>query len=187
MNRAVFLDRDGTIAKNVHYCRHPEDFVLFTDAAKVIKLLNEHGFKVIIITNQSGVGRGYFDEETLGKIHEKMKEELANKGAHIDGIYYCPHHPDDNCRCRKPKPALVLQAARDFDIDLKHSFVVGDLHMDVDLGKAAGCRTILIGTPPSTDSGGTAPDAIISDLAAVTDTILGWGDDTRDSGASGER
>ena len=114
MNRAVFLDRDGTIAKDVHYCRRPEDFVLFTDAAGVIKLLNNRGFKVIIITNQSGIAHGYLSEETLGEIHKKMKEELGREGARIDGIYYCPHHPDANCGCRKPKPSLILQATRDF-------------------------------------------------------------------------
>jgi histidinol-phosphate phosphatase family protein len=187
MNRAVFLDRDGTIAKNVHYCRHPEDFTLFLDAAKVIKLLNEHGFKVIIVTNQSGIGRGYFNEETLDKIHEKMKEELAREGARVDGIYYCPHRPDDNCGCRKPKPALLLQAARDFDIDLKHSFVVGDLQMDVDLGKAAGCRTILVGAPPSTNSQGAAPDAVVPDLASVSATIFEWEGNTKNTGAISER
>lgn len=173
MNRAVFFDRDGTIAHNAHYCRRPEDFKLFLGAAKAIRLLNEKGFKVIIVTNQSGIGRGYFDEVTLGKIHGKMKAELASQGAHVDGIYYCPHHPEDNCECRKPKPALVFQAARDFNIDLRHSFVVGDLQMDIDLGRAAGCRTILVGDTPS-NSDGLSPDAVVADLAAVPDVILGW-------------
>jgi len=182
MNKAVFLDRDGTIAKDVHYCRRPEDFVLFLGAARMIKLLNEHGFKVIIVTNQSGIARGYFTEETLALIHEKMKEDLAKEGACVDGIYYCSHHPDEDCRCRKPKPKLVLQAAGDFDIDLKHSFVVGDLQMDIDLGKSVGCGTILVGTPLSTNGEGAVPDAIVSDLAEVTRTILEWGDNARDTG-----
>jgi histidinol-phosphate phosphatase family protein len=167
MKRAVFFDRDGTIARDVHYCRRPEDFVLFPEATKTIRLLNDHGFKVIITTNQSGVARGYFSEETLGRIHEKMKAELASEGAHVDGIYYCPHHPDDNCECRKPKPALVFQAARDLDIDLKHSFVVGDLQKDIDLGKAAGCHTILVGAPLPVNIDGAAPDAMVPDLASV--------------------
>ena len=187
MNRAVFFDRDGTIAKDVHYCRRPEDFVLFPKAAKVIKKLNKRGFKVIIVTNQSGIARGYFNEEALGNIHKKMKEELAREGAHIDGIYYCPHHPDDNCECRKPKPSLLFQAAKDLNIDLEHSFVVGDLQKDMELGKAAGCRTILIGAPSPLDSGGVAPDAIVADLAAVSDTILDWRDNTRDTEASAEK
>lgn len=187
MNKAVFLDRDGTIAKDVHYCCRPEDFVLFPDAAKIIKLLNEHEFKVIIVTNQSGIARGYFTEKTLAGIHEKMKAELAKEGAWVDGIYYCPHHPNDNCRCRKPKPKLVLQAARDFDIDLECSFVVGNLQTDIDLGKSVGCGTILVGTPPSTNSKGATPDAIVSDLAEVIRTILEWGDNARDTAAGSGR
>ena len=92
-NRAVFLDRDGTMAKDVHYCSHPQDFELFPSTAKAVRLLNEHGFKVIVVTNQSGIARGYFTEETLAEIHQKMKEELAKEGAWVDAVYYCPHHP----------------------------------------------------------------------------------------------
>jgi len=187
MNRAVFFDRDGTIAKDVNYCRRPEDFVLFPEAAKVIKKLNKCGFKVIIITNQSGIARGYFDEEVLNRIHKKMQEELARKCAYIDGVYYCPHHPDDNCECRKPKPALVLQAARDLNIDLEQSFVVGDLQKDMELGKVAGCKTILIGGPSPTESDGVTPDAIVASLAAVSDAILGWGDNDGNTEVNIER
>jgi histidinol-phosphate phosphatase family protein len=150
-NRAVFLDRDGTMAKDVNYCARPEDFELFPNTAKAIKLLHEHGLKVIVVTNQSGIARGYFTEETLAQIHEKMKAELAKESAWVDGIYYCPHHPTDNCDCRKPKPKLVLQAAKEYDIDLKHSFVVGDLEIDIGLGKAVGCHTILISPNPGYD------------------------------------
>jgi histidinol-phosphate phosphatase family protein len=145
--------------------------VLFPEAAEVIKCLNRQGFKVVVITNQSGIGRGYFDEAVLSSIHDKMKSELARSGAHVDGVYYCPHHPDDNCACRKPKPDLVFQAAKDLNIDLKNSFVVGDLEKDMAMGKAAGCRTIFIGT----SSNGIAPDAVVADLAAVAATISGWG------------
>ena len=172
-NRAVFLDRDGTMAKDVHYCRRPEDFKLFPNTAKAIKLLNEHGFKVIVVTNQSGIARGYFTEETLAQIHEKMKSDLAKEGAWIDGIYYCPHHPDDNCDCRKPKPKLVLQAVGGRDIELKHSFVVGDLEMDVGLGKAVGCKTILLRDSPQEDMS-ISPDYIVSDLLEATQLVLKW-------------
>jgi len=171
--RAVFLDRDGTMAKDVHYCRRPEDFRLFPNTAKAIKLLSEHGFKVIVITNQSGIARGYFTEEALAQIHEKMKAELAKEGAWIDGIYYCPHHPDDNCNCRKPKPKLVLQAAKEHDIDLKHSFVVGDLSLDIDMGKAVGCKTILLLDSPQEDMN-ISPDYIASDLLEATQYVLQW-------------
>lgn len=110
--RVVFIDRDGTINRDVSYCSHPDEFELLPKVAEGIRLLNEHGFKVIVVTNQSGIARGYFSEEMLQKIHVKMKEELKKRGAFIDdAIYYCPHHPDDNCDCRKPKPGLLLQAA----------------------------------------------------------------------------
>ena len=163
-NRAVFLDRDGTMARDVPYCRSPEDFELFPSTAKAVKLLREHGFKVIVITNQSGIARGYFTEETLARIHEKMKKELAKEGAGVDGIYYCPHHPDDNCDCRKPRPRLVLQATEDFNIDLTRSFVVGDLEMDVGLGRAVGCRTVLLPNPGNENRKQEAPDYTAADL-----------------------
>ena len=140
MHKAVFLDRDGTIARDVPYCSRPEDFELLPDAAEGIKLLNEHGFKVVIVTNQSGIARGYFTEGILARIHEKMITELAEHGAHIDAIYYCPHHPDDSCECRKPKPKMVLQAVIDLDIDLSQSYIIGDSEMDVELARRAGCK-----------------------------------------------
>jgi len=146
--RAVFLDRDGTMNKDVPYCRRPDDFELFPNTARAIKLLNEHGYKVIVITNQSGVARGYFSEDMLGLIHQKMLNQLAEENAGIDGIYYCPHHPDDDCECRKPKPKMVLQAAKEHDIDLKWSFMVGDKSQDILLGKNAGCHTVLIQSSP---------------------------------------
>jgi len=148
MNKAVFLDRDGTIARDVHYCRRPEDFELLPTVPEAIKLLNENGFKVVVITNQSGIARGYFTEETLAQIHQKMKDELAKYGARVDAIYYCPHHPDDGCQCRKPKTALFLKAAEEHNIDLKNSYMVGDQQMDIDAGKALGCKTALVTTGP---------------------------------------
>ncbi len=171
-NRAVFIDRDGTMAKDVSYCSCPEDFELLPNTGKAIRLLNEHGFKVIVITNQSGITRGYFTEEALAEIHEKMKDELAKEGARVDAIYHCPHHPDDNCQCRKPKPKLALQAAKDHDIELDSSFVVGDLQMDIDLGKAIGCRTILIGAPPMNSDEIAKPDIIVSDLLSAAQIIV---------------
>jgi len=172
-NRAVFVDRDGTMAEDVSYCSCPEDFNLFPATARAIRLLNEHDFKVIVITNQSGIGRGYFNEETLAQIHDKMRSDLAKEGACVDAIYYCPHHPDDNCDCRKPKPKLVLQAAKDFNIDLRHSFLIGDLQIDIDLGKAIGCHSILIGDSDSirTDKN-VQPDAIVADILEAVQVIL---------------
>jgi len=145
INRAIFIDRDGTIAKDVPYCSRPEDFELLPRVAEGIKSVNEHGFKVVVITNQSGIARGYFTEETLAKIHDKMRRELAKQGAHIDAIYYCPHHPDGNCECRKPKPKMLLQATSDLNVDLGQSYVIGDNDMDIEMGKNVGCKTVLIG------------------------------------------
>jgi len=142
--KAVFIDRDDTIAKDVPYCSRPEDFELFDGVAESIKKLNDVGFFVIVITNQSGITRGFFSKNILAKIHEKMKKELAEKGAYVDAIYYCPHHPDDNCNCRKPKTGLILKALEDFDIDLKSSYMLGDKEHDVELGKNVGCTAIKI-------------------------------------------
>ncbi|MBA7502773.1 D-glycero-beta-D-manno-heptose-1,7-bisphosphate 7-phosphatase [subsurface metagenome] len=148
MTKAVFLDRDGTTARDVHYCRKPEDFELLPTVPEAIRLLNENGFKVVVITNQSGIARGYFTEETLAQIHQKMTGELAKYGAWVDAIYYCPHHPDDGCECRKPKTALFHKAAEELNIDFKLSYVVGDMQMDIDAGKALGCKTVLVTTGP---------------------------------------
>ena len=101
-------------------------------------------FTVIVVTNQSGIARGYFTKETLAKIHDKMRSDLAEYDAYVDAIYYCPHHPDDNCECRKPKPRMLLQATSDLNIDTGKSYVIGDNGMDIEMGRNAGCKTILI-------------------------------------------
>lgn len=145
-NRAVFLDRDGTIARDVHYCRTPEDFELLPTVPEAIKVLNASGFKVVVITNQSGIARGYFTEETLAQIHKKMVDELKKHGASVDSIYYCPHQPDEGCECRKPRTALFRQATKELDIDLTRSYVIGDMQMDIDAGKTLGCQTVLVTT-----------------------------------------
>ncbi len=171
-HKAIFLDRDGTITKDVHYCSHPEDLELLPNAAEAIRLLNEHRYKVVIVTNQSGIGRGYFTEEALAEIHEKMKSELAKEGALVDAIYYCSHHPDENCDCRKPKPKLILQAAKEYHIALDYYFVVGDMQMDIEMGKAVGCQAILIGTPLPAKDWAIKPDIIVPDLLEAAQTIL---------------
>jgi len=151
VNKAVFIDRDGTINRDVPYCSRPEDFELLPGAAEGVRELNQHGFKVVVVTNQSGISRGYFTEQMLQEIHAKMIKDLAEQNAHIDAIYYCPHHPDDNCECRKPKPKMVFQAALDLDIELGESYVIGDSEMDAELAKQAGCKAgIRIGEPRGT-------------------------------------
>jgi histidinol-phosphate phosphatase family protein len=172
-NKAVFVDRDGTMAIDAHYCSRPEDFQLYPNTTKGLKLLKQHGYKLIVITNQSGIGRGIFTEETLKVIHDKMNKDLAEDGVCVDGIYYCPHHPDENCDCRKPKPKMVMKAVRDHDIDLGQSFVIGDLQMDIDLGKNIGCPVIWIDNAAFTYN--DPPDAIASDLLEAAELILSWG------------
>jgi histidinol-phosphate phosphatase family protein len=182
VNRAVFIDRDGTISKDVPYCSSPKDFELLPEAAGGIKLLNKHHFQVVVVTNQSGIARGYFTEETLAKIHDKMHDELARQGAHVDSIYYCPHHPDDGCDCRKPSPKMVLQATSDLNIDLSQSYVVGDSAMDIEMGKRAKCKTILI--KPGANAGKAIdcsykPDYIASSVIVAAQLIIADANDLR--------
>ncbi len=149
LERTVFLDRDGTIAEDVHYCRRVEGFKMLPTMAQGIPMLNEHGFKVVVTTNQSGIARGYFDEEMLSLIHQKMRDELGQHHALVDAIYVCPYHPDERCDCRKPKPTLLLQAAKEIGIALQLSYMIGDDVKDMEAGKTAGYKTILVTTGPN--------------------------------------
>jgi D-glycero-D-manno-heptose 1,7-bisphosphate phosphatase len=159
--RAVFLDRDGVLNELVYFPDvgaidsplNPRQFRLTPDASKAIRLLNDLGLKVVLVSNQPGVAKGKLTLENLEKIKQKMKRELAKEGAHIDSEYYCLHHPmaarkeyRRNCGCRKPKPGLLLKAARDLNLNLRNSFMVGDSLVDIEAGRAAGCRTVLIGS-----------------------------------------
>lgn len=150
-NPVVFLDRDGTINEDTGYIDSPERLVLIDGAASAIKKLNSKGFKVIVITNQSGVGRGYFSKEAADAVNKKLEDVLKKQGAHLDGIYYCPHHPDDNCECRKPKTGLLEKAKKDLDIDFKKSYVVGDKISDVELAHNIGGKGILVLTGSGMD------------------------------------
>ena len=172
--KAVFLDRDGTIARDVHYCHRVEDFEILPTVPQAIRLLNGHGFKVVVVTNQSGIARGYFTEETLLQIHRHMRQELAKYGAWVENTYYCPHHPDEGCECRKPMPGLLLKAVEELGIDLRCSFMVGDREMDIKAGKAAGCRTALIAADHNNGREiATPPDYIAADLLRVAQWIVG--------------
>jgi D-glycero-D-manno-heptose 1,7-bisphosphate phosphatase len=153
MKKAVFLDRDGTINKEVNYLSHPGQIELIPGSAEGIKLLNEKGFTVVVITNQSGVARGIIDEGNLPLIKDRLCCLLEEKGAKIDGYYYCPHYPDGKiekyafkCDCRKPEPGMLRKAAEDLDIDLKRSYVVGDKACDIKLGKNIGAVSIMVKT-----------------------------------------
>lgn len=174
-NRAIFLDRDGTIARDVPYCGRLEDFELLPTVPEAIRLLNDNDFKVVVVTNQSGIARGYFTEDTLARIHQKMEAEMRKQNARIDAIYYCPHHPDDRCECRKPKTALFHKAVRELDIDLNRSWVVGDMPLDIAAGKALMCKTVLVTTGPQGGNGIiNPPDCIAENLFTVAERIVGW-------------
>jgi D-glycero-D-manno-heptose 1,7-bisphosphate phosphatase len=141
---AVFLDRDGTINEEMGYMNHLQRFRLLPNTAAAIALLNQAGVKVVVVTNQSGAARKYFPASLIPRIHRLMLELLAQQSARIDAIYVCQHGPDENCSCRKPKPGLVHQAAKDLDIDLGRSYVVGDRFKDVELAAKVGAKGIMV-------------------------------------------
>jgi histidinol-phosphate phosphatase family protein len=146
--RAVFLDRDGTIAHEVGYVNHPDRFRLFSFAPRAVRLLNEAGLRVFVVTNQSGVARGYFGEDVLRAVHDRLRAGLARGGASLEEIYYCPHLPSisGECECRKPRPGMLRRAEKEFGVDLAGSWVVGDMITDTEMGRAVGARTVLVKT-----------------------------------------
>ncbi len=143
-HKAVFLDRDGTLIEEVGYLSRVEEFRLLPRVSEAIRLLNHYQLKAVVITNQSGVARGYFPESFVQVIHRKLEGLLESEGAHLDGIYYCPHHPDDKCECRKPAAGLVKKAAEDLDLDCLKSYVVGDRGIDIALAHGIGAKGILV-------------------------------------------
>ncbi|MDY6836270.1 MAG: D-glycero-beta-D-manno-heptose 1,7-bisphosphate 7-phosphatase [Chloroflexota bacterium] len=170
---AVFLDRDGTINRDVNYLRRVHDLEILPKVPQAINLLNRCGFKVIIVTNQSGVARGYFTHSTLNDIHTAIKHQLAQYDAFIDDIYYCPHHPNDGCSCRKPNTGLFLQAARDHAINLSTSCVVGDKHTDIAAGNALKSRAVLVTTgPTASQEKGTSADFVAATLLDAAEWIV---------------
>ncbi len=142
MKSAFFLDRDGVLVEDFGYHHKLKDFKLIKNAVEGLKLLKN--YKLIIITNQSGIGRGYYTINDFENFNNNLIKELKKHNIKIDKTYVCPHKPDDECECRKPKTKLIKDAAQEFDIDLKKSFVIGDKNIDVQLGKNAGCGTILV-------------------------------------------
>lgn len=176
MKKAVFLDRDGTINVDVGYLSNPSGLVFIRGAKEGISLLKDKGFLVFIVTNQSGVGRGYFSLETLKAINERLLHEFNKFGIHIDGVYYCPHHPRERCKCRKPQPKIVRDITQQFRVDLEHSYFVGDKLIDVQTGKNAGCRTVLINADTSSlieeEDDWTMPDFVAKDLREAARWIV---------------
>jgi D-glycero-D-manno-heptose 1,7-bisphosphate phosphatase len=186
MKKAVFLDRDGVITKEPPYYAHRIDQLeLIPKSAEAIRLLNESGFKVIVISNQSGVARGYYQEKDIEIYNSVMKKVLEEKGAYIDAIYYCPHYSEAtiekykiDCECRKPKPGMLKRAERDLNLDLKCSFLIGDKMSDIEAGYRAGCKTILVLTGQGNDElkknlkMKIKPDYISKDLFTTIQIII---------------
>ncbi|QBD83534.1 HAD family hydrolase [Ktedonosporobacter rubrisoli] len=150
-NRALFLDRDGTLVYPAHYPSRPQDLHLYENIGPELCALQKMGFSIVLITNQSGIARGYFTELDLQHMHIYLAAELEKWGVRLDAIYYCPHHPDGivpelsiRCACRKPQPGMLLRAADELDIELERSWFIGDILDDVEAGNRAGCQTILI-------------------------------------------
>ena len=150
---AVFLDRDGTINEEVGYLDSIGKLKLFANTAEAIKMINESGMKAVVITNQSGIARGYFSEEFVETVHARIQKILKAKGAFIDAFYYCPHHPTEgsgiyqqSCACRKPEAGLLIAAAQNMDIDLTRSYVVGDMVKDIQVASKVGAKGLLVKT-----------------------------------------
>jgi D-glycero-D-manno-heptose 1,7-bisphosphate phosphatase len=170
LSPAVFLDRDGTLMRDVDYCCDPKDVHLFPGTAEALRKLKQAGYKLIIITNQSAIGRGYFNESAYRAVEREVIRQLGDEL--IDGTYFCPHVPDDQCECRKPQPGMILQAARDHRLDLGQSFFIGDKESDVECGRNAGVKAVLVRTGYGTEADAEAADIVAKDLEHAADLIL---------------
>lgn len=184
MTPAVFIDRDGTLIEEVGYLNRLDRLALYPWSIDAVRLLDRAGFAVVVVTNQAGIARGFFDERFVQHTHDVLRERFAAGGARLAGFYYCPHHPDappgpyrQRCACRKPAPGMLHRAATDLSLDLSRSFMVGDRWHDVQAGQAAGARGVLVRTgydggdddpvPP-----GLEPVFVASDLMEATSWIL---------------
>jgi D-glycero-D-manno-heptose 1,7-bisphosphate phosphatase len=186
-NAAVFLDRDGTIIEEVGYLNTPDQVLLLPSAAQAIRRLNERGVPVVVVTNQSGVARGFFTEESVVAVHAAVRALLAEYGARIDAFYFCPHHPDGTipsysrpCTCRKPLPGLLESAASDLGLSLASSIVIGDKQLDVETARSAGARGVLVLTGYGKEelariqsAGSVKPDFVADDLLGAVEWFLG--------------
>jgi D-glycero-D-manno-heptose 1,7-bisphosphate phosphatase len=141
----IILDRDGVINyDSIHYIKSPDEWLPIPGSLEAIAQLNRHGYRVLIATNQSGIARGYYDIDTLDAIHEKLTHELAAVGGYVEEIFFCPHHPDDRCQCRKPNPGMLFAIAEKYPVNLTKTYFIGDSHVDIQAANAAGCQPILI-------------------------------------------
>jgi len=177
----VVLDRDGTIIAERHYLSEPGQIEFLPGACRGLRLMLEIGLGLVLVTNQSGVGRGFLDEAHLDLIHQQFREFLKAEEIHLDGIYFCPHMPEDDCSCRKPRPGLIERAAKELDFDLQASFVVGDKPADIEMGRRVRATTFLVRTGYGSESVSDLtvnPDYVADDLwvaAQMIQRIVGGG------------
>ncbi|MDD2338081.1 MAG: D-glycero-beta-D-manno-heptose 1,7-bisphosphate 7-phosphatase [Geobacteraceae bacterium] len=181
MNKAVFLDRDGVINVEKGYLHRVEDFEFLPGVPRALHLLKEAGFLLIVVTNQSGVARGYYSLEAVHELHRHLQDQLKPYGAAIDGFYICPHHPEyesddqpSDCSCRKPLPGMIVKAVSDFHIDPARSYLVGDKLSDIEAGRAACCRCLLVRTGYGDVPEENVPKdvTIVDDLLAAARSII---------------
>ncbi len=169
---ALFVDRDGTLIEDVGYPADPQDVRLLPGSAAALAALQRHGFALVVVSNQSGIGRGLVSTEQAARVHHRFTDLLAEQGVTLDAAYYCPHHPEEGCPCRKPSPQALLRAAAELDLCLSRSFMVGDKASDVEAGKHAGCRSVLFGSRPDLAGCGVAPDRFASTWEQVLQYLL---------------
>jgi len=167
---AVFLDRDGTLIEDVGYPRDPDLVRLLDGAAEALLRLAEAGFRLVVVSNQSGIGRGMVGAEEAQAVHDRFVAEFERRGIAFDGAKYCPHAPDEGCDCRKPAPGLLLAAANELGLDLERSFMIGDKHSDAEAGRRAGCRTVLLAGPEVNPDDS---DYVAADWSDAVNFVLG--------------
>jgi D-glycero-D-manno-heptose 1,7-bisphosphate phosphatase len=179
-HRAVFLDRDGTVIREVGHLHRRDQVEILARVPEAIRVLRARGFCVVVVTNQSAVARGLLTEEELGMIHEELKARLAQQGAQLDGIYYCPHHPTEgkgtyqcNCDCRKPNTGMIVKAAADLGLDTSRSYVVGDQASDMVLADRVGAKGVLIAGPGIEAGAAGSQYPVVADLWQAAGWILG--------------
>jgi D-glycero-D-manno-heptose 1,7-bisphosphate phosphatase len=172
------MDRDGTVSEEVGYMYHAGLYKPFPWTGQAVRKINESGMKAVLVTNQSGIGRGYFSEATLNDVHDTLKQELSRWDAHLDAIYYCPHAPEAGCDCRKPGTGMLIRARQELAIDLEQSYVIGDRYLDIHLAHAVGARGVLVRTGDgrieleNRKHETAQPDFVAENLLAAVDAIL---------------
>jgi D-glycero-D-manno-heptose 1,7-bisphosphate phosphatase len=174
-DRAVFLDRDGVLMRDASYFGHVDQVELIAGAPQALRRLQDAGFRLFVVTNQSGVGRGYFSREAVEEIHTLLNRHFTAAGVSIEHYYVCPHHPEDNCDCRKPKPKFLFEAACEYGLDLSRCFMIGDRPSDIQCGYNAGATSILVLTGAGRETLEThavVPAAVVDDIGAAAEWIL---------------